>query len=309
MDIRQLRQFTVVAEELNFRRAAVRLQMAQPPLSQAIKRLENELGVALLTRDRKAVHLTPAGAVFLAEARHTVAQLERSVTMARRAASGEVGNLRVSFMGSATYSCLLQVIQEFRMRHPDVELELIESTSLDIMRQLNSNQIDIGFLRPVIGLSRNLRVETIEIDRFLAALPARHKLANEAAINLRQLESDAFVIFSARRSPTLHQQTLMLCRSVGFTPKIAQEATQVQTVVSLVSAGLGVALVPSAVRRLLHRDVAYVSLRNRSPFMTLELLSARRADNVAPILSAFAALARKMGKANSQLSPRTRGHS
>jgi DNA-binding transcriptional LysR family regulator len=296
MDVRQLRQFIAVAEDLNFRRAAVRLKMAQPPLSQSIKRLETELGVQLLLRNRKSVQLTPAGTAFLAEARRTLVQLERAANIARRAGSGTVGSLRVAFIGSAAYSRLPEAVRLFRQRFPDVELELVESTSMDIIKLLDTDQVDIGFLRPVIGLTNNFRTESIEKDKFIVALPAGHKLARHATLSLAQLADYPFVLFSATRSPTLYQQILMLCRHASFTPRIAQEARQVQTVISLVSAGLGIALVPGAVARLRDPTVVYKTLRDRSPHLVLELISARRADNVSPMASAFGQIAKKVGK-------------
>jgi len=298
MDVRQLRQFIAVAEALNFRRAATSLKMAQPPLSQSIKRLEIELGVQLLLRNRKSVQLTPAGGAFLAEAKRTLLQLERAANVARRAGSGTVGSLRVAFIGSSAYSHLPEAVREFRQRFPDVDLDLIESTSTEVIKLLDTDQIDIGFLRPVIGLTHNLRTESIEKDRFVVAMPARHKLAHHATLRLAQLSDFPFVIFSATRSPTLYQQILLLCRHASFTPRIAQEARQVQTVISLVSAGLGIALVPAAVGRLRHPNVVYKPLRDRSPYLTLELISARRADNVSPMAAAFAAIAKKVGRGN-----------
>ena len=296
MDIRQLRQFIAVAEELNFHAAAKRLKMAQPPLSQAIKRLETQLGVRLLTRSRRLVILTQAGEAFLANARRTLMQLDRTEAVARQVDAGVAGSLRIAFVGSATYSRLFEVMQAFRLEFPSVELELLESTSIEIVKLLEAEQVDIGFLRPVVGLTGRLLTETFEKDRFVACLPAGHRLAKQRSIGLDQLADDPFVIFSARRSPTLHHQILLLCRTASFTPRIAQEAQQVQTIVSLVSAGFGVALVPATVSRERDPRVAYVPLRERSPYMTIELLAARRVDDAWPAAGAFAALARRIGR-------------
>lgn len=300
MDIRQLRLFIAVAEHLNFHRAAEQLNMAQPPLSLAIKKLESDLGVELFLRERKAVKLSAAGAAFLTEARRTVLQFEHAIELARQTGQGTVGHLRIAFVPSANYSCLVDVIRVFRQRYPDVNLDLMEATSTAIVKLLESNQIDIGFLRPESGISDKLRTASLEKDRFIAALPVGHRCANESEISLKELANDPFVAFSSvrspTRSPTLYEQTLMLCKHAGFTPRIVQQANQVHTIVSLVSAGLGVALVPAAVSRLNVANVVYVPLRERATHMVLELMVAQREDDTAPAVLAFFELAKAVGK-------------
>ena len=241
MDVRQLRQFIAVAEALNFRRAAERLGMAQPALSQSIKRLEEELGVDLLIRNRKAVRLSSAGEAFLVESRRTVAQIERAATIARRAGSGRAGCLRIAFISPAAHFPIAGAVRVFHAQFPHVDLELTESTSGEIVKLLENGQVDIGVLRPVVGSNKTLVTESIEKDRFVVALPARHQLAKLASLKLSQLADYPFIFFSATTNQPLHQQTLMLCRQASFSPRIAQEVRRVTSAISLVSAFAGIA--------------------------------------------------------------------
>lgn len=298
MDLRQLRLFITVADHLNFHRAAEQLQMAQPPLSQAIKRLETELGFDLFIRQRKTIKLSPAGATFVAEARRTIAQFEHAVARARQTSLGAAGHLRLMFVPSANYSHLIDVIREFRRLHPEVELELLESASKEIVTQLEAGKIDVGFLRPEFSMSDKLNGVVVEKDRFIAALPLEHPCSGRGSIALKELAGDDFIIFSAvstpHRSPTLYEQTVRLCRDAGFTPRIVQQAGQVHTIVNLVSAGLGVALVPSAISRVKMANVAFVALDESSPHLELPLMAATPATDASPAAQAFVSLYQRM---------------
>lgn len=310
MDLRQLRLFITVADHLNFHRAAEQLQMAQPPLSQAIKRLETELGFDLFIRERQKIKLSPAGATFVAEARRTIAQFEHAVARARQTSLGAAGHLRIMFVPSANYSHLVDVIRQFRRLHPDVELELLESSSREIAMQLEAGKIDVGVLRPDFSISEKLSAEVVEKDRFIAALPLDHRCAGRSSIALKELASDDFVTFSSvstpTRSPTLYEQIIRLCRDAGFTPRVVQQAGQVHTLVNLVSAGLGVALVPSAISRVKLANVAYVALTESSPQMELPLIAAMPATDALPAAQAFVSLYKSMAGDEAAPAPRKR---
>lgn len=291
MDIKPLRLFIAVAEDLNFSRAAARLGMAQPPLSLAIKNLEQELGVRLLDRTRRSVTLTRAGAAFLVEARRSIAQLERSAHVARQVSAGRAGTLRIAYVSSAPYHFLPSVLTRFHRKFPDIDFDLQEWPSLELIRLVENDQVDVAILRSVLGTRLKLRTVIGCRESFVVALPRRHRLARRTLLRLADLAEEAFVSFSAKRSPSLHQQLLMACRTAGFTPRIHQEAAQLQSIMSLVAAGLGIALVPSSIQHLNHPEIAFRRLRDRTPWLSSELIVAMRDDNPMPAAREFLKIA------------------
>ena len=257
MELRQLRQFVAVAEALNFRRAAERLHMAQPPLSVAIRKLEDELGAPLFTRLARGVALTPAGDAALAAARHCLAGADAVRTAAHAAAAGESGLLRVGFVGSATYSLMPRLLPAFRARYPAVELVLRESTNLELLALVDQDQLDIGLVRYPTASASALRFEIVERDVFCAVLPSRHPLAKKRRLTLAALAQEPFIDYASTKVPGLHAMVMLAFQQAGLAPRVAQEATQVQTVISLVQSGLGMALVPSVSARLAARGVVF----------------------------------------------------
>jgi len=258
VDLRQLHYFTVLAETLNFHRAAERLHMSQPPLTVAIRKLEQELGVILFERGPRGVTLTAAGEAALESARATLAHAAQIRQTAREGALGERGRLLVGFVGSAVYELLPRLIPAYRRRYPNVDLVLEEGTSIDIARKIRSQQLDVGLLRlPLLDVSA-LDTRVIETDELVVAVPSGSALAQRKALSLRQLADEPFVIFT--RISVLHTVILMACHTAGFAPHVAQEATQVHTILSLVQSGLGVALVPSKATRLVPEGVKLLRL-------------------------------------------------
>lgn len=233
MELRHLRYFVTVAEELHFGRAADRLQMAQPPLSQQIRQLEQELGVQLLYRTKRTVQLTESGRVFLQQARQILAQSEQAIEMAQRASRGEVGRLAIGFVGSATYSILPLALRTFRRRFPDVHLLLREMTTTEQIEALHDNQIQLGFVRSPLN-DAELSVETILQESFVAVLPKDHVLASQDQVLLPSLANEPFVFFPRHLGTGFYDQIVDMCQQAGFTPHVAQEAIQMQTIVSLV---------------------------------------------------------------------------
>jgi len=290
MELRHLRYFVAVAEELHFGRAAQKLGMAQPPLSQQIRRLEQELGVLLLQRTKRRVQLTEAGRAFLEEARKTLSQVERAAEAAQRAGRGEVGRLTIGFLGAATYSLLPSILIAFRHRYPDVEVELHELKTSELIAALRERRIQVGFVRLPVD-DKLLTVEPILREELLVALPDRHPLASRAHISFRDLAQEAFLMPPRQLAPTFHEQVLNLSHEAGFTPKLGAEASQLQTIINLVAAGMGISLVPESVQNLAGRGVVFKRLPEPAP--TVEIAVAWRRDAHSEVLSAFLSVVRE----------------
>ncbi|MEH3087200.1 MAG: LysR family transcriptional regulator [Xylophilus ampelinus] len=276
---RLLRQFVAVAEELHYGRAAARLHMAQPPLSQGIKRLEDIVGVRLLERSRHGVALTAAGQVFLDEARGLLAREAKAVEAARRAADGIVGRVTVGFVGSISYELLPRILQGFRARFPAVDLDLREHTSTEQIAGLLADKLDLGLLRLPVGNASDLRLRVVHRERFVAVLPRGHRLARARAVRLAQLADESFMAFPADRIPGLHAKFLLACAEAGFSPRTVLEAWQMPSMVSLVAAGFGVALLPAQVRSLPHPGVVHKPIADASAHLDLEIAACWHPEN------------------------------
>jgi DNA-binding transcriptional LysR family regulator len=289
MELRHLRYFATVAEELHFGRAAEKLHISQPPLSTQIRALEEELGVTLLNRTQRHVSLTQAGHAFLGEARQILARLDQAVLMTRRAGRGEIGELVVGFISVADYNVLPIVLREFRRRFPLVNLTLRESTTDAQTRDLIAGRIDVGFLLPPVS-DPAISSAPILREPLIVALPERHPLASKPGKLALALLSDApFILFPRTMAPGLYDDILSFCRSAGFSPRVEQEAVQMQTIISLVSAELGVALIPASLTHLQRTGVTYKSLKESSPLIQIHL--AWRTGDDLPALRVFVDLA------------------
>jgi DNA-binding transcriptional LysR family regulator len=284
---RLLNQFIAVAEELHFGRAAARLQMAQPPLSQAIRNLEDMVGVQLLARSKHAVSLTPAGRAFLEQARELIAHGQRAIDIARRASEGLTGRIAIGFMGSVSYELLPRILREFRTRFPAIHVDLREQTSVEQIESLHAGKLDLGLVRVPLVNAADLNMRTIEVERFIAVLPRDHRLAASRSLRLEDLAEAPFMIFPADKSPSLHAKFLMACDEAGFSPRIAHEAWQMASMVSLVAAGMGVALLPAQVRNSPHPGVVYKDLDNDSRHLELKIAAAWRGDNLSAGVHSF----------------------
>ncbi|MEH6474675.1 MAG: LysR family transcriptional regulator [Sneathiella sp.] len=291
-DIRQLRQFIAVAEEKHFRKAAERLNMTQPPLSHSIRKLEEELGVLLLSRTKKKVALTPVGEVFLRGAIDTVNKLSQLESDTKRAAAGMIGRLKIGFVGSAIFEILPLTIRNFRTAYPDVELVLDEISTVNQIVALKEGKIDAGLLRPPVPAEGLFDIEKIRTETLIAVIPENHPLAGRSSIDLSDLADDGFVIFSPDISPNLHTLVMLACREAGFTPSISQTAPQIQTQISLVSAGLGVTLVPRCAQNITYPGVLYKSLNSPGKHIETSMAIARQRDNENTLLDAFIRICR-----------------
>src|SRR5580692_10456070 len=286
---RHLRYFLAVAESLHFSKAAAQLGMAQPPLSQQIRSLERIIGYPLFDRTTRGVRLTKVGEYFREHARNTVTKMQDDVEIARRLGSGQEGVLTVGFSGSVMLTTLPKAIERYRRLYPKVELRLRELVTAEQLSALLDGTLDLGFLRD--GEQRNgLSIEPILRERFIAVLPARHRLARKATIRPGDLRSDPFVLFERRMGPLAFDRTIACCEAEGFRPNVVQEAPQWPTVVRLVAAGSGISLAPACVANFAMPGVVYKKVRSRL-WTSIDIGSRPKLDN--PAIEAFLGIVRR----------------
>lgn len=271
MELRQLRQFVTLAETMNFRRAAERLNMAQPPLSVSIRKLEEELRAPLFERSTREMRLTAFGKLFLDHARRTLFEADQAMRTAQSAAIGEAGSLSIGFVGTATYAALPRLIPAHRAAFPQVQLQLRESTSSEILAQIEQGSLDLGIVRAPVVRATDCALETIEEDHLVLALHRDNPLATRATLSLSDLRDEPFVTYSTTAVPSLHAILAFACQNAGFVPRVSQEAVQVQTVISLVDSGLGVALVPSVTTRYQPRNVLFRTVSDLATMAPISL--------------------------------------
>ncbi len=293
IETRLLRQFIAVAEELHFHKAALRLHMAQPPLSQAISRLEEKLGFSLFLRNKRAVKLTAAGAAFLETAYRTLKELEQGIEYARNVSQGISGKLTITAISIAYYESLLSTLKKFREVYPNVRLTIREMPSASQAKALMAGEADVGFMRKLPVSSDTLESRLILSEQIVMALPANHPCARQSAVELRDFADADFVFTPQALGSGYHGQLIALCESAGFHPRIVQEAAQIHTLVGLVACGFGVALVPES--------IAYSTLRDRvqfrpirpikgQPTPTMGLYMNWNTENTSPALGSFIAM-------------------
>ncbi|AMM24379.1 LysR family transcriptional regulator [Variovorax sp. PAMC 28711] len=256
MELRHLRYFVVLAEELHFGRAARRLAISQPPLSVAIRQLEDSVAARLFERNSKEVRLTPAGVALQASARRLLRQAEDAATEARDVSQGSAGRLRIGFVGAMLYRGLPQALARFRAAHPAVRITLAELNSGEQMTELLHDRMDIGFVH-TSRMPAELRHMLLLSEPFVACLPAGHRLARRRTVSLAGLRDEPFVLFSRNASPDYHERILSICADAGFRPEVRHEVRHWLSVVSLVSQELGVALVPDAMRHAALRGAVF----------------------------------------------------
>ncbi|WP_298379295.1 LysR substrate-binding domain-containing protein [Azospirillum sp.] len=265
MDFRQINAFIAVAEELHFGRAAARLNLSQPPLSQQIKGLEEQLRVRLFERNRRSVRLTPAGQAFLRHAYEVLRTAETGAQAARRAASGEVGELRVGYSASALYSDeVLQAIVRYRQRWPGVEIRLLEGSTRSTARDLEADRLDLGVVRgPLPDAVLDWPAERrrlVSRDPLLVAMPRRHPLTARRRVALADLREERFIVMARHLGTALNDLLDRLFAVAGVRPQIVLETAEMASLLGLVGAGAGIAIVPAAVAHHRSRCVAFRSL-------------------------------------------------
>ena len=297
MELRHLRYFIAVAEELHFGRAAQVLGISQPPLSQQIQALEEELGARLFERTNRRVALSEAGRLFLDEARQVLAQVDKAADVARRAQLGELGEMKIGFTSSAPFnSSIPQAIFAFRQAFPAVHLNLLEMSSRDVAEALVEESIEIGVMRP-FPLADSLVAVELFREPLVAVIQAEHPLAegSESGLYIGALADEPFVFFPRSYGSGLYAQLLSLARQAGFSPHIAQEAGEAMTIIGLVSAGLGVSVLPASFQHMRIKGVVYRPLLDTDASTAVWLV--QRKGNPSPMAKAFAELVtRKMVK-------------
>lgn len=252
----------MLAETLNFSRAAERLHIAQPALSVSIQKLESELGTKLFERTPTGVLLTASGEAALVEARRLLYHGEQLLRTARAAAAGTAGRLRIGFVGSSIFRLIPNLIPRFRSQYPGVELVLMESTSSVILSMLQEEALDVGIVRTPLLQAHAATLLPLQRDRFVVALPASHALGERADLGLSELAKEPFIMYAQAHAAGLYSLAIAACEAAGFVPDVKQEATQIATVLALVESGLGIALVPEVFRgqrepRVVYRDISH----------------------------------------------------
>lgn len=292
-DFRQLRYFIAVAEELSFSRAAQRLHLSQPPLSQQIQALERDLGVLLFNRDKRNVALTEPGRVFLEQARQILGKADEARSQVAEAAAGFTGLLRLAYTVSVTFHpALPDALLRYRRVAPNVRVSLSEMYTEPQFAALLTGQIDVGFVRdePKHDADREaLRLDTIDREPLLLALPSDHPLASRASIDLREVAREYFVVQPRELAATLYDRLVQLAMKSDFHPKIRQHAQQINGLLVLVAAGMGLALVPASMRTVGLAGVSYVALND--PDATMLLAIATRRDDPSTVLANFLSMA------------------
>lgn len=296
IELRQLRYFIVVAEALNFTRAAERLQIAQPPLSRQIQTLEKALELELFQRTNRRVNLTPAGEVFLAECRQILSQVDKGIRVTRRAARGETGQLTIGFEGSLHTETVLDIIQLFRAQFPDVDLILQEMSSGKQMDALMLQHIEVGFVDPILS-REEISFTKLLTEPLVVVLAASHPLADQDAadqdtIDLRQLAKASWITGRQDEGCGLLLRFLEACRQAGFTPNIQQETNDVQMRLGFVASGLGVTLLPISALISDRSDIVYREIDLSVP--QVELAIAWQSSNLSPVLESFLGVVQSM---------------
>lgn len=278
MELRHLRYFLAVAEEGNVTRAAERLHISQPPLSQQLKDLERTLGVTLFHRSPQGVTLTAAGDAFLIEARRILQAAQQARDVAVRAAQGQTGTLRVGFTSSAAFNPVVAgTLREFRRQWPDVQVLLEETNTARLTEGLLHRKLDAAFLRPASSSElTELQVRRFTDERMKVVLPASHPLAHLRRIELKRLAQDPFVLFPRQVGLSLHDAIIGACQAAGFEPRIDQETPQLSSVINLVAAELGVSIVPTSLAQIQLKGVSYLDISGPAPVATLGLAVHRR---------------------------------
>lgn len=293
MELKHLRAAVAVADHLHFGRAAAALGTAQPQLSQALKALEAELGVVLFDRDTRNVRITEAGGAFVADARTALSTVDAATRRARAAGRGEEGSLAIGMVGSSVLHPLPMIIRAFRARYPAVALSFTVLPTMSQVERLRTAELDVGLLRPPLpGPADDLELVPVSREPLVAVVPNDHRLARRRRVDVRSLAGEPFVLFPRHLGPGLYDEITALCRRGGFTPRVAQEAVQMPTIVGLVAAGCGVSIVPGSSAAQPRPEVAFLPLRPAVRLVDLAIALPVRGRSV--VAANFTALARDL---------------
>jgi len=294
MDLSQLRSFLAVAEHLHFSRAAERVHLSQPALSLQIRNLAEELGVRLFERNRRKTELTAAGAVFRDEIALALARVERACSRAKQAAAGKIGTLRIGFISTAAAAVVPPLVTAFRLSHPQVELEMRHALTADQISMLEAGEIDIGFFRLPAAPPRGIVMSVMHREPFRLFLSSGHPLAARAEAGLEDLDNQEVLVYARKNAPGFHDLLIQSIRAAGAIPSAIHEANDMNTLMSLVSAGVGVAVAPASVGR---PDLPNLVSRDLRGMPLSEVVMAYRAEETRPAPRAFVDLALAQGVA------------
>jgi DNA-binding transcriptional LysR family regulator len=290
MELRHIRYFLAVAEERHFTRAAAKVGIGQPPLSQQIKDLEGEVGAALFHRLAHGAELTEAGKAFFAGVKEMPLIAERATMAARRAVRGETGSLRVGLTASATFNVVVpSTIRAFRRAYPDIDLTLEEANTAPLITRLREGTLDAAFLRPGAAGTGELQVRQLSEEPMVVVLPKRHYAAAFEQIDLGLLKDDPFLLFPRETAPFLYDTVVDACRKAGFEPMIGQFVPHMTSIVNLVAAELGVSIVPASMMQVRVTGIAYRQIAGKPP--TTQLALAYRRGETSPVVRNFTARA------------------
>jgi DNA-binding transcriptional LysR family regulator len=285
VEFRQIRYFLAVAEDLHFTRAADKLHVAQPALSQQIRQLEEEIGAKLFDRTNRRVELTPAGVIFRTRALIAMDQMSRAAAEACQAGRGEAGSLSIGFVSSAVWGALPVALRQFRDQAPLAEIELRELEPSDQLRDIQEQHLDLGMMHAAID-QPDLSSVVIARDPLIVALPEKHPAAARNTVGLKSLSEETIIVPKRHASMGFHELVIAACHDAGFLPARTQATRLLQTAVALVAGGVGIALVPESFRDNLQiRGVVYRSLAEQAP--VAELIAVWRTDNASPLLARF----------------------
>jgi len=303
IDLRLLRYFIAVAEEGHLTKAAQRIGIQQPPLSQQIRALEAELGVTLFNRLPRGMELTESGQALLTDARAILAQVDSTVAGVRRIARGELGRIAVGFTESASlHPFVPTVIRAFRDAAPDVALTVEESSTTDLVALMSQNRIDVAFIRSPVGDVSDITIETMMVEEMIVALPAAHPLVRNKrrkSIALAALAEEVFVLNRRPSGPGLYDTIIAACRAAGFSPRVEQEARKNLSTLSLVAAGLGISIIPASMRHVELESVSYLGIDD-APDLKAPLHLAYRDSGQSGAVKRFIVEARKCAKASAK---------
>lgn len=294
MEYRQLKFFVAVAEELHFTRASARLRIAQPHVSQEIRRLEREIGAELFARTKRSVALTPAGQVFLQHARTLLDNTADAMHAARRASRGEIGRIRLGFVSVASFGVIPDAMDRFRIAYPDVEVLLSELNSDEGLEAVRTGQLDLCVLHPPRIVDPGLNIETIWLEPLAVVLPPKHRLADFQRISLWRLKSEPWVLWRREIASRLYDEVIAACAAAGFEPRAVQQTRRATTTISMVASGIGVSLLPITSARLGIGGAIYRHLR--PPGASVPVAFAWRKNRADPLWANLMAVVRKSAR-------------
>jgi DNA-binding transcriptional LysR family regulator len=293
MELRHLRYFIAVAEELNFTRAAERLGINQPPLSLQIQQLEKEFGTQLFRRRTRGVELTDSGKLMLEEARVILRQVERARVCVQRRARGEIGQVIIGSAGAIYFHPLIpKIIREFGLQYPDIVLAPQASNTAVLTARLRAGQIDLAFVRPPIGDSKGLTIEPVVDEDMVIVVPSGHSLCKSGSAPLAVLAQETFILYPRALNPDAYDSIISACDQAGFSPRLGQEAPQLVSIIPFVAAGLGISIVPRSTRRILGDEVCYLTIDGEAPRAVI-CLAHRRHDRTRAVQN-FVTVARRI---------------